>query len=161
MREEIRDRQAFSRALMVFCRSDKDRRDASDGATFVLDARYRIQEDASRIKDKGKKDKGGRCRQWQENKRQEASDKQSLSRASMVFCRSDKGRRDALDGATFGRLLRLKTSFPMTPARLSPTIQASEKEVVFTNVPHYQNHSYVLRADQLYRLFISFLPDVY
>jgi len=59
MREEIRDRQAFSRASMVFCRSDKERRDASDGATFVLDARYRIQEDASRIKDKGKRIKVG------------------------------------------------------------------------------------------------------
>jgi len=75
MREEIRDRQAFSRASMVFCRSDKDRRDASDGATFVLDARYRIQEDASRIKDKGKRIKVGGAGSGRKirDKRQETS----------------------------------------------------------------------------------------
>jgi len=47
----------------------------------------------------------GNKRQEARDKRQETRDKQPLSRASMLFCRSDKDRRDASDGATFGRLL--------------------------------------------------------
>ena len=33
-RQEARDKQPLSQASMVCCRSDKDRRDASDGATL-------------------------------------------------------------------------------------------------------------------------------
>ena len=33
-RQETRDKQPLSQASMVCCRSDKDRRDASDGATL-------------------------------------------------------------------------------------------------------------------------------
>jgi len=48
---------------------------------------------------------GGAGRRQEKKKRQEARGKQPLSQASMVCCRSDKDRRDASDGATFGRLL--------------------------------------------------------
>ena len=33
-RQETRDKQPLSQVSMVCCRPDKDRRDASDGATF-------------------------------------------------------------------------------------------------------------------------------
>ncbi len=67
-----------------------------------------MQEDGVTIKDKGKRIKvggAGRRQAKVRDKRQEARDKQLLFQASMVFCRSDKDRRDASDGATFGRLL--------------------------------------------------------
>ena len=43
-------------------------------------------------------------RQERRDKRQETRDKQPLSQASMVFCRSDKDRRDASDKAIIDRL---------------------------------------------------------
>jgi len=58
----------------------------------------RRQEKKKRQETRGKRQEAG-------GKRQETRDKQPLSQVSMVCCRSDKDRRDASDGATFGCLL--------------------------------------------------------
>ena len=60
---------------------------------------------AGRRQEKKKIQEARGRRQETRDKRQEARDKQPLSQVSMVCCRSDKDRRDASDGATFGCLL--------------------------------------------------------
>jgi len=83
MRVTSRKRQATTLSgFNGFCRSDKDRRDASDGATWIW-----MQETGCRMQEEvwGIKDKSGRCREAAvKSKRQEARDKQPLFQASMV-----------------------------------------------------------------------------